>query len=309
MEYKFLEIKHCNMCGDPVTGHKVLGRRMNTSQGLAPRKKVGIATTVMKCRKCTLIYTNPQPIPGSIHQHYNESPEEYWTMGTPTYFSEVEGWYYAEQIANIKRLLANPGGGARALDIGAGFGKCMVAFERAGFEAYGIEPSVPFYKKGVEMMNGRAERLQNAPIEEASYPEDFFDVITFGAVLEHLIDPSGSIKKALSWLKPTGIIHIEVPSSDYLFNKLFNAYFRLIGTDYVGNLSPMHSPFHLYEFGLKSFQENGRLAGYEIAHSYYQACPPTVGLWLHKLIYSVVSESSRTGMQLTVYLRKNAGAG
>ena len=30
------------------------------------------------------------------------------------------------------------------------------------------------------------------------------------------------------------------------------------GTNYVTNISPMHSPFHLYEFGLKSFEELGK---------------------------------------------------
>jgi 2-polyprenyl-3-methyl-5-hydroxy-6-metoxy-1,4-benzoquinol methylase len=43
------------------------------------------------------------------------------------------------------------------------------------------------------------------------FPEAHFDFITFGAVLEHLYDPSMSIHKAMSWLKPSGIMHIEVP--------------------------------------------------------------------------------------------------
>jgi 2-polyprenyl-3-methyl-5-hydroxy-6-metoxy-1,4-benzoquinol methylase len=46
------------------------------------------------------------------------------------------------------------------------------------------------------------EKLQLGMIENIEYPKDNFDFITFGAVLEHLYDPSAAIKKAMNWLKP-----------------------------------------------------------------------------------------------------------
>ena len=109
-------------------------------------------------------------------------------------------------------------------------------------------------------------------MEEIEYEEDTFDFISFGAVLEHLYDPSCSIQKALNWLKPGGLIHIEVPSSDWLTNRIINAFYKLCLNDYVGNISPMHEPYHLYEFGLKSFEENSRRHNYEIAYHEYYVC-------------------------------------
>ena len=39
-----------------------------------------------------------------------------------------------------------------------------------------------------------------------------------------------------------------------------------MGTNYVTNLNPMHVPYHLYEFDLKSFEVNAKKLGYESAH-------------------------------------------
>ena len=121
-------------------------------------------------------------------------------------------------------------------------------------------------------MGIKTERLKLGTIEELEYGENSFDFITFGAVVEHLYSPKYCIKKAMNWLKPGGVIHIEVPSSNWLISKYMNIYFRLRGTNYVTNLSPMHNPFHLYEFDIKSFQKLGEQIGYTIDHYEYSVC-------------------------------------
>ncbi|TCK28186.1 methyltransferase family protein [Ancylobacter aquaticus] len=239
------------------------------------------------------------PIPASIHDHYGIPPETYWR----DHYFAVEPDYFGIQIDTAKRLLDfTPG--MKALDIGAGLGKTMVALDRAGFATWGIEPSVPFRNKALEMNGISAERLQNAKVEEAIFEERFFDFITFGAVLEHLYDPAESIESAMRWLRPGGIIQIEVPSSGHFMAKLFNLYFMMRGTNYVTNLSPMHAPFHLYEFSLESFRRHATTAGYSIAHSYFDvASIHQIPRFLHPLARAWMKRND-SGMQLTVYLRK-----
>ena len=192
----------------------------------------------------------------------------------------------------------------KALDIGAGLGKCMIALERAEFDSYGLEPSPEFRNRAISKMGIDSERLKLGMLEEIEYPENFFDFITFGAVLEHLYDPSKSIAKAIKWLKPNGIIHIEVPSSDYLVPKLINFYYRMRGTNYVNNISPMHVPFHLYEFSYKTFSENAKINNYEIVLHDYFVCDiyyiPTV---FHPLLKSYMKKT-RTGMQMEIWIKK-----
>lgn len=299
MKYKFKEIKECNMCGSPTTSHKILGKRLNKSQGLSPKAKTGITTTVVKCSNCGLIYSNPQPIPFDIQDHYGVPPEEYWKE---SYFEVHEGFFQGE-ISRLKELM-NIKPGMKSLDIGAGLGKQMKALEKEGFDPYGLEPSIPFFERAISKMGISEEKLKLGMIEELDYPENEFDFISFGVVLEHLYDPSSSLKKAMRWLKPNGIIHIEVPSSDWLVNKLINLIYKIKGTDYVGNLSPMHEPFHLYEFSLDSFRCNSKRNDFEIAFHEYYVCQTYLPKFIDPIIKPYMRRTN-TGMQLCIWLRKN----
>ena len=47
-------------------------------------------------------------------------------------------------------------------------------------------------------------------------------------------------------------------------SRALNAVYRLQGLDYVTNLSPMHPPFHLYEFTAASFRRYAERNGHRI---------------------------------------------
>lgn len=298
--YNFKEIKECEMCGSSSKDHKVMGMRMDKSQGFNPKKKHGIAVGVLKCPKCGLIYSSPQPIPSDIQDHYGTPPEEYWKK---EYF-KWDSNYFKPQIEFAQNLISFKKG-MKALDIGAGLGKAMLSLEHYGFEAYGLEPSIPFHERAITKMGISSERLKLGSVEDLEYETNSFDFITFGAVVEHLYSPKLCIQKALNWLKPGGVIQIEVPSSNWLISKYMNAYFRLRGTNYVTNLSPMHTPFHLYEFDLKSFEELGKSIGYTVCHYNYAVCEIySIPKILHPIFRWYMKKTNK-GMQLTVYLKKN----
>lgn len=287
------------MCGDTTKNHKVLGQRLNQSQGTNPKSKTGISVSVVKCTNCDLIYSQPQPIPLDIQDHYGLPAEDYWK---PHQF-EYDSNYFAYELDIVKSLLPFKAG-MKALDIGAGLGKCMISLSKAGFEAYGLEPSKPFYERALTKMNIPPQRLKLGMVEELDYEKEFFDFITYGAVFEHLYHPAKTLEKALHWLRPNGLIHIEVPSSKHTVAKLTNLYFKIRGTNYVTNLSPMHSPFHLYEFGLKSFEELGKKLGFTIEKHYYEVCEINfIPKMLHPFFHKYMKKKD-TGMQLMVYLRK-----
>jgi SAM-dependent methyltransferase len=273
--------------------------RLNKRQGLRPKQVPGIAVSVKQCQDCGLIFADPQPHPERLTDHY-DSPEEYW--GTESFVENKQ--YFSNEIRAVKPLI-NFEIGMRALDVGAGTGQGMKALANAGFDVWGIEPISGFrdvaLRRGVE-----EERLALAAIEDAQFERTSFDFITFGAVLEHLYSPSAAVEKALGWLKPGGIVHIEVPSSRYFVSKLLNAVLRLRGTNYVTHISPMHPPFHLYEFALQSFLKHGARSGYSVAR-----CDYFVGEIVH-LPHWVAAmlgwhmRRTNSGMLLVLYLRKRA---
>jgi 2-polyprenyl-3-methyl-5-hydroxy-6-metoxy-1,4-benzoquinol methylase len=305
MNYTFNSISSCNMCGASEHNFKVMGIRLNTSQGFRPKSKIGVGTTIVKCKNCELVFANPQPIPSSISEQYDTSPSDYWKEDFLTNLV-TNKLIFDKEISIFKELSKDLIAPHKALDVGAGLGGTMLAFERHGFEAFGFEPSEQFYKFAIDKMNISPSKLQLGTIEDASYPENYFNFITFGAVLEHVHDPRNSLSKALNWLKPGGIIHIEVPSSSWLIGRLYNLYFQwLARTNYVTNISPMHSPFHHYEFTKKSFEENGLQLGYKIVYFQNEVCGTQLPTKKLDFLLKPLMKATNTGLQLIIFLQKN----
>ena len=296
--YHFFDHATCEMCGLSEEVFKILGRRLNSSQGRKPHRVSGISTTIKKCTNCGLVFSDPMPIPQNILDHYGTSPESYWKE---EYF-KIDPTYFTKQIAEFKSLVPD---GKTALDIGAGIGKGMIAMENAGIKTWGIEPSEPFFKMALDKLHIDPSRLQCSPLEKIDFPKEKFDFITFGAVLEHLYYPGQMIEKVLHWLKPNGVIHAEIPSSTYFMTRLHNWFYKISASDYVANLSPMHVPYHLYEFSLESFEKLGVRLNFEIAN--YQSYVGPIYGGVPKIFQKPLKrymKNNNSGMQLEVWLRK-----
>jgi 2-polyprenyl-3-methyl-5-hydroxy-6-metoxy-1,4-benzoquinol methylase len=301
LHYYFKYVGHCEMCKNPVANHKMVGQRLNQSQGTNPKNKFGISTSIMQCTNCKLIYSNPMPIPYDLQDHYGVLPEDYWK---PEYFIG-DSEYFSDQIRRFKTLHSFEKG-MRALDVGFGIGKCVISLLEAGFDAYGFEPSKSFYERAISKMGIEESRLKLGMIEEVEYPSESFDFINFGAVLEHFYNPAFCINRAMKWLKPNGLIHIEVPSTNYLVPKFVNWYYKLRGTNYVTNLSPMHDPYHLYEFSLESFKQLASNLSRKfdvVFHEYYVSSAEPFPKFLHGIVNHIM-QLTNTGMQLDVWLKK-----
>ncbi len=236
------------------------------------------------------------PVPAVIDQHYDTPPEDYWTE---EYLECGSGWF-EPIIAEFRRRWRDTGRPPKALDVGAGIGHCMLELQNAGFDTWGIEPGESFRNAALQR-DISGERLLDATIESADLPNGEFDFISMGAVVEHLLDPAGALQRAMTWLAPGGLIWLEVPSSDWLMARTLNLVYRLQGLDFITNTSPMHAPFHLYEFTRRSFDAHGQRAGYRIVGSSVQVCdtfmPSTLRTAARKLM-----EATGTGMVLDLWL-------
>jgi len=297
--YNFQEYTHCNMCLSSKDQFKLLGRRLDKAHGYSPKKKVGVVNTIMRCKNCQVVFANPLPIPNDIQDHYNMDPTEYW----PKEYFNIAANEFRTQIDHLKKI-KGINNGDKYLDIGAGLGKVMIVLEKEGMDVYGIEPSEAFHRMAIEKMGIDKSKIQLTDIERASFESNYFDFISFGAVLEHLYYPGESILKAMEWLKPGGVIQIEVPNSQYLLTKCLNLFNKIRMSEYVSHLSPMHPPFHLYEFSTKTFEKHAELNGYTVLDQNIDVCT-TPGPKLLSMILDPIMNMMNTGMQLTVWLQKN----
>ena len=291
------------MCGFPDSRNAVLGQRLNCRQGFSRAGLTGISVTIKRCKNCRLIYPNPLPIPSSISDHYQVPPENYWVNN---YFS-WDSSYFNRQIKDYCQLTGAEVAHAKtvkALDIGCGIGKALRVLTHANFDAWGIEPSSTFCAKAREFTGLDDTRIINSSVEDAVLPEAEFDFVTFGAVFEHLYHPRECLEKALAWCKPGGIVHIEVPSSRWLIESMYQSYLKVTGSSLSAYLSPMHWPYHLYSFSQKSFEANQEAMGFRLLKSRIDPCTVYYFPVFMKPLISRLMQATGTGMQLTVYLQK-----
>ena len=98
--------------------------------------------------------------------------------------------------------------GARLLDIGAGRGRFVAAARAAGYDAFGIEPSI----RGVQAAAAIGAPVSQATIEQARVAPGSLDAVTVWHVLEHLACPDAGVEQPASWLRPGGRLLVGVPN-------------------------------------------------------------------------------------------------
>lgn len=297
--YAFFDGHACNMCGAAANKQVLWGRRLDRPQGFWPRRLHGITVSIVRCNVCRLVYPNPMPVPEDLADHYDVPPDEYWSADA------MPAQAHAGYADTFEQLTGRKARGSRVLDIGAGLGAGMLSLDRTGFSTYGIEPSPSFRRAALDRTGIAPERLQLASVEGAQFEPATFDLVLFSAVLEHLRDPAAALEKAMSWLVPGGVAYVEVPSSAWLMSRLLRAFYRLTGNDFVINTSPMHVPYHLFEFGLASFQLHGERAGYVVARHEFFPCEVYAPRIMARPLSGFMARSD-TGMQLGVWLRRTA---
>ncbi|HWE46211.1 MAG TPA: class I SAM-dependent methyltransferase [Caulobacteraceae bacterium] len=299
IQYSFVPVRACDMCGG--ARFATLGERLGGRTGVNPRRSAGLATGVKRCQDCGLVFSDPRPVPADLSDHYGVEAVDYFSadqLNAPPGFFQTE-------ITAARRLLG--GGRLKALDVGAGSGNVMLALEAAGIEAWGLEPGAHF--RDFAIRRGIApERIVQAPIETAELPPASFDFVSLNAVLEHLQDPAAAIERAMTWLRPGGILYVEVPSADWLMAKIANSFFHLRGANYVTNISPLHPPYHLYEFTPRSFETHAKRAGYEVAETHHYVCAVLGAPRILHPALTALMKRTRSGMEFTVWLRKNGEA-
>jgi SAM-dependent methyltransferase len=185
----------------------------------------------------------PFPVNG-LEQHYAIAPESYFQAHDTSAKERGADWI----LDPAERLL---GGKGKLLDIGAGRGELLCAAGRQGWVVAGIETSSTFAESAVKLSGAEIRR---EPIEQCEFPDSSFDVVVMAAVLEHLYQPAETIREIARILRPGGVLYLEVPNEAGPYFRLGNLYQKLRRRDWVVNLSPTFSPFHVFGFTCKSLR-------------------------------------------------------
>ena len=190
---------------------------------------------IYECRKCSAQFIRPIPSPEELNQFYDQlyrggSAERTKALTNPA----ADKRYWQRQWAIIKGLIGNDNGG-KVLDIGCGGGH-FLDNGGVGWEKYGIELS----EEARRVAKGKGIAAFET-LEKAAFPEEFFDVVTMFAVIEHLPDPNAVVEELIRVLKRDGLFVIMTGDAKSLKAKIR-------GT----NWHMYRPPEHLYFFCAKS---------------------------------------------------------
>jgi 2-polyprenyl-3-methyl-5-hydroxy-6-metoxy-1,4-benzoquinol methylase len=165
----------------------------------------GVLRTII-CKNCGLVFSDPFPI--DTTEYYQKN---YRILYKGTYSPKIKHIYRAANVAieRYKRLDAHLAGKKKVLEIGSGGGEFSYLLTKKGFDVSAIEPNEGYgnYSKeqyGLNVQIGFAQNLE--------FAAETFDFITMSHVLEHVDNPTTMLEKLQTWLKPSGILALEVPN-------------------------------------------------------------------------------------------------
>lgn len=131
-------------------------------------------------------------------------------------FGQTQWVLRAFREARVWSLSASHPG--RVLDIGCGDGSFLMALARRGWDVFGTEASASIAASAQTVFG---KRVHTGPVEQASFAENSFNLITFWHVLEHLDDPKRALTEARRLLEMDGRIIVAVPNIGSLQAHLF----------------------------------------------------------------------------------------
>ncbi len=160
---------------------------------------------LFKCLNCGFIAQFPGPGRNTIVNEY----ENRYTLG---FLDQGREFMYPNRKAsfeNIANILTKIKSGGRLLDVGCGDGHFLHICAKKGLKCFGVEDS--------KILSSYATAKTDVPISQGQYhremfSKNYFDIITFVQVIEHIRDPVTALETAKYHLKPDGILVIEVPS-------------------------------------------------------------------------------------------------
>ena len=202
--------------------------------------RYNIPRKVVQCTNCSLIsLENP------TNDVMDYSGSEYRSLYGPILgkkvsekeMFDIQIQFQQERFDHVKSLLSHS---SKVLEVGCSTGHFLHTIKKHVNEVVGIELDQSHAKFAREKCN---LNVYDRPINETSIPDNYFDIIFMFQVFEHIPNPIEFLSEYKKYLKPNGIIYIEVPNVNDALLSIYNIpsyqkfYFRLPHVYYYSELT------------------------------------------------------------------------
>jgi SAM-dependent methyltransferase len=230
----------CPLCGcvDTQT-HSDVNAGSLEHQSLGSSRKTVSHGRLLRCPSCSFVFSEFRPADEDLHKLYRE-------MDTTVYERESQG--RRRTAMRHLRILEQYARAGHLLDVGCASGNLLAAAADTGWAVTGVEPASSLCERAAKLLNGRGQ-VQCLPLQQAKLTPSSFDVVTMWDVLEHVTDPVKFLGLCVTFLKPSGILIVNVPDISS-----FQAWV-------LGEHWPLLLPEHLNYFDRKSLKYCGEIAG------------------------------------------------
>jgi len=214
-----------------------------------------------ECRTCgTLVYLKDTP-PEQLLVRDDETDfygKKYWlerqqaAFGFPDIHARSRNDLPERNLHWLRALLKYQPPPAKVLEVGCAHGSFVALMRQAGYQAEGLELSPWVVAFGQETFG---IPVHVGPVESLDMPAASLDAIVLMDVLEHLPDPSATMRRCLQLLKPAGLLLVQTPC----FREEVS-YAALVESKdpFLGMLIPEE---HIYLFSQRSVTELFRRIG------------------------------------------------
>lgn len=224
-------LKACPACGDPRYADE-----LDQLTDLAFETSPG-TWALKRCLGCRVLYLNPRPDEKSLilayHNYYTHAPKRARSRGWIRHPLRSLVAYgalglllqkTATQYRRKYRGLAWTGGAQRrVLDVGSGSGGFLVLAQALGWQTYGVEFDPEAANRARQ---ARCEILGRQVDDLDVGYEQYFDAVTLSHVIEHVRDPTATLRHCRRVLKPGGRVWIETPNIDSVGYEIYGPCWR-----------------------------------------------------------------------------------
>jgi 2-polyprenyl-3-methyl-5-hydroxy-6-metoxy-1,4-benzoquinol methylase len=191
-------------------------------------------------------------------------PDEYWegdTVNEKVYaIPEVSRAFARKFERHLEMLEYSSNGAKNLLEIGSGSGIFLETAAKRGWKVYGLDIS----QQAVELARANCPTAQVicAPIEQAGFLRETFNVIALWDVIEHVEDPEKLLQEARSLLVSGGYLIMETPDEGCLARQLVRfAHKATAGR--VSFLRALYYPAHRWYFSRRAMATVLRRVGFD----------------------------------------------